>query len=151
MQKILNRVKVAASVCLTAAVVILVGCKSSPDRTAGQRIDDHRVTSKVKGALNSETVYKFQDVRVDTYKGAVQLSGWVTTEEQKTRAAELAKTVPEVTMVVNNITIKPDAGLTPTGREKGRETEPTYKPGTNGTTNIPSGVTPGSSTTDPRP
>jgi hypothetical protein len=69
------------------------------------------VKSKVEDALKDEPVYKFNDVRVSTYNGVVQLSGWANSEEQKARAAELASKVEGVHEVVNNITLK----LTPTG------------------------------------
>ena len=100
---------------LAAAAILagFTGCSSTGDRTAGRVIDDKMVTHKVKSALNKETVYKFDDVDVATHNGVVQLSGWATTEEQKAKAADVARTVEGVSDVLNNISVK----LTPTGRD----------------------------------
>ncbi len=78
-------------------------------------VDDRRLTSAVESQLKNEPVYKFSDVEVKTFNGAVQLSGFVTTSGQKQRAGELAERVPGVAQVVNSITLKPEP-LTPTGR-----------------------------------
>ena len=88
---------------------------SSSERSAGRQLDDRIVNSKVKDALDDAPVYKFPEVRVMTYGGTVQLSGFVSSEEQKTKAAELAKRVDGVHEVINNISLKPTA----TGRESG--------------------------------
>jgi hypothetical protein len=94
-----------------AAILVLTGCASSKDRTVGRTIDDRMVKGKVEDALKEEPVYKFEDVRVSTYNGIVQLSGWANSEEQKARAAEIASKVEGVHEVVNNISLK----LAPTG------------------------------------
>ncbi len=107
--------------CGFAAVLGLTGCQTwtghrSDERTSGQVIDDKRITSEVKGALANEPVFKFNDVDVKTFEGVVQLSGFVNTEEQKQRAGAVAQQTPGVARVVNNITLKPSQGPTPTGR-----------------------------------
>jgi osmotically-inducible protein OsmY len=51
-------------------------------------------------------MYKYPDVKVTTFKGTVQLSGFVNNGAQKGRAADLAKNVAGVKDVVNNITVK---------------------------------------------
>ena len=100
------------------AVLALTGCQmgsheSSSDRTAGRALDDKTITAEVKGRLSDDPLYKFSDVDVKTFGGVVQLSGFVNTNEQKQRAAEIARQVNGVTQVVDNITLKPN--LTPTG------------------------------------
>jgi hypothetical protein len=105
-----------------AALSGLTGCYSTSDRTAGRALDDHNVNGKVKHALHNSPVYKFEDVIVTTHNGVVQLSGWANTEEQKTKAGEIASRVDGVHDVINNISLK----LTPTGRENGY-----YRPDTN--------------------
>jgi osmotically-inducible protein OsmY len=85
------------------------------DRTAGRVVDDTHLVTKVKDALKSEPVYKFSDVDVKAYNGVVQLSGFVNSQEQKQRAAELAQRVEGVAQVVNSIALKPEVP-TPTGR-----------------------------------
>jgi len=106
---------------LAVAVAGLTGCESwgtrgSSERTAGRMVDDHRITQSVQSELKNEPVFKFNDVDVKTFDGVVQLSGFVNSDEQKRRAGELAQRVPGVTQVVNNITLKPFAPPTPTGR-----------------------------------
>jgi len=102
------------------AATILTGCESSrhSDRTAGRALDDKIITESVEQKLQREPVYKFSDVDVKTFSGVVQLSGFVSSEEQKRRAGELAQQVEGVARVVNNITLKETSGtgLQPTGR-----------------------------------
>lgn len=102
------------------AVTALTGCQSSPsgNRTAGRALDDKAITRNVEDKLQQAPVYKFTDVDVKTFAGVVQLSGFVSSAEQKQRAGELAQTVEGVSRVVNNITLIPNTGtdLTPTGR-----------------------------------
>ncbi|HPU55760.1 MAG TPA: BON domain-containing protein, partial [Verrucomicrobiota bacterium] len=103
----------------TAAVVLagLTGCQTrdTSDRTAGRIIDDKAITERVEDRLKEDPLYKFTGVDVRTFAGVVQLSGFVDTQEQKNRAGELAQNVQGVTRVINNIALKPDTGLTPTG------------------------------------
>jgi osmotically-inducible protein OsmY len=107
---------------LTTAIALgtFTGCQSwfhrgTSERSEGRVVDDKRITHQVQAELKTEPVYKFDDVDVKTFDGVVQLSGFVNTEEQKRRAAELAQHIPGVAQVVNNITLKPQAP-TPTGR-----------------------------------
>src|SRR6266436_9494693 len=98
---------VAAAATLTMTMLAGAGCsttKSSGDqRTAGQKLDDKKITKTVMEALNNEPVYKFANVKVNAYKGVVQLSGFVDTPEQKQRAAEVAKNIERTHEVVNDI------------------------------------------------
>jgi hypothetical protein len=85
----------------------LVGCAGTRStQSTGERIDDHGASSRVKSALGADTQYKYDMVTVETFKGTVQLSGFVNSRDQKTRAADLAKRVEGVKEVVNNITVK---------------------------------------------
>jgi hyperosmotically inducible periplasmic protein len=80
--------------------------KSDSDRSTGEYVDDKSVTSRVNSALSNNSDYKFEEVNVTTYKGTVQLSGFVNTSDQKTKAGDIAKQVQGVQDVVNNITVK---------------------------------------------
>jgi len=120
MQTIPKILKPVAGAVAALAILAMAGCMSTPDRSAGRVLDDKMIASKVKGALNDAKIYKFDDVKVATYKGVVQLSGFVDTEEQKQKAGEIAKRVDWVRDVVNNISLKPrDDYPTPTGRSSG--------------------------------
>jgi osmotically-inducible protein OsmY len=99
-----------------AAVIVLTGCSSTEhhDRTVGRVIDDKVLGTKVSKALHQDPLYKFDGIDVKTYNGVVQLSGFVDTEEQKRRAAEIASRIEGVQQVIDNIALK--TGVTPTGR-----------------------------------
>jgi hyperosmotically inducible periplasmic protein len=75
-------------------------------RSTGQYIDDKTLNSKVRSALDDSAEYKFPDVKVETFRGTVQLSGFVVSGPQKARASEIAKNVSGVQSVENKITIK---------------------------------------------
>lgn len=85
----------------------LIGCSNDPYRSSGRVMDDRMVKSRVKDALDESQVYKYPHVDVNTYNGVVQLNGFVHREEQKSTAAEVAKNVPGVREVINNISILP--------------------------------------------
>jgi hyperosmotically inducible protein len=110
MKKTLLTTKVLAlALCLGAVPVLTVITGCAGDRyhqSTGEDIDDHGITSRVKDALANDAQYKYDGVQVVTFKGTVQLSGFVDTSDQKSRAGELAKGVEGVKDVDNNITVK---------------------------------------------
>ena len=86
----------------------LAGCATNRyDRTAGEVMDDRRLEVRVERALERQPVYKYPNIDVHTYRGVVQLSGFVATEAQKEAATEIAKRVRGVAQVENNILIAP--------------------------------------------
>jgi osmotically-inducible protein OsmY len=86
------------------------GCSSSPmGKSTGEYIDDATITTKVKTAFVRDPVVKAIDVKVDTFKGTVQLNGFVDTAEQKARAEQIARGIPGVTSVQNALTVKTNA------------------------------------------
>jgi len=88
-------------------VALAPGCASDrPQRTAGQSIDDQAVARRVQEALSSDPAYKFTEVKVVAYQGKVQLGGFVDKGEQKGQAEDIAKKVPGVKEVKNDITMK---------------------------------------------
>jgi hyperosmotically inducible periplasmic protein len=99
--------------CLAVGGAGLVGCDREPgvggrpaaERTAGEELDDKTLTANVKDALGADPM-KFPDVQVSSYRGVVQLSGFADTKDQKDRADDIAKRVPGVKKVENNITVK---------------------------------------------
>jgi hyperosmotically inducible protein len=80
--------------------------KSDGDRSTGEYVDDKSLTARVDSALGDNPDYKFEDVNVTVLQGTVQLSGFVNTTDQKTKAGEIATHVQGVQNVVNNITVK---------------------------------------------
>ena len=95
--------------CLGALplVVGLTGCATDRyNQTSGQRIDDNRTADRVKDALAHDPEYKYDGIQVVVFKGVAQLSGFVNTRAQKSRAGDLAKEVQGVRQLENNITVK---------------------------------------------
>ena len=88
----------------------LAGCAGDRyTQSTGEHIDDKATSSRVRSSLAGDTQYKYGDVHVQTFKGVVQLSGFVNSRDQKNRAAELAKRVEGIREVENNITVKESA------------------------------------------
>ena len=86
----------------------VTGCRTGDryQQSTGEYIDDHTLSAHVNKALGADTQYKYGDVNVVTFKGVVQLSGFVNTKDQKNRAGDLASKAVGVTEVKNNITVK---------------------------------------------
>ncbi len=103
--------RVFGTILLLGAMPMLLtvtGCATGNryEQSTGERIDDHGTSSRVRSALGDDAEYKYSGVNVETFKGTVQLSGFVNSRDQKTRAADLTKKVTGVREVVNNITVK---------------------------------------------
>lgn len=96
----------ASFVALTLALAIS-GCSSSPNQeSTGQYIDSSAVTAKVKAAMLSEPGLKSMQIGVETYKDGVQLNGFVDSAEARNRAGAVARSVPGVKSVRNDLLIK---------------------------------------------
>jgi osmotically-inducible protein OsmY len=113
------------SVTMLAILLAFAGCESEKhsgdQRTEGRTIDDKMITENVRKELKDEPVYKFDNVETKTFAGIVQLSGFVDTEAQKSRAGEVASHIRGVRQVENGIALKPEpmAPLVPTGPTNG--------------------------------
>jgi hyperosmotically inducible periplasmic protein len=83
------------------------GCSATPTRdSTGEYVDDTAITTKVKAALLGDESVKSFEIKVETFKGTVQLSGFVDTPDQKSAAARDAAGVSGVKDVENNISVK---------------------------------------------
>jgi osmotically-inducible protein OsmY len=103
--KIAQRLVTAA---FTAVVAITaVGCASSPNReSSGEYVDDAVITGKVKAAFAADPTVKATEINVETFKGDVQLSGFVAQPGDAQRAVEVARGIKGVTSVKNDIRVK---------------------------------------------
>jgi hyperosmotically inducible periplasmic protein len=117
MQSTLKKSVLAGGLAVFVAMMG-AGCSSPSDRSEGRQVDDKIVNSKVQDALEDSPIYKFNEVRVMTYGGVVQLSGFVNTQDQKAKAAELARKVEGVHEVINNISLKPTATGAASGQQQ---------------------------------
>jgi osmotically-inducible protein OsmY len=97
---------------LTSALVSLgaglgAGCAGTATKdSTGEYIDDSTITAKVKAALIGDDAVKAFEIHVITFKGVVQLSGFVDNEGQKSEAGRDASGVDGVREVQNHISIK---------------------------------------------
>jgi hyperosmotically inducible periplasmic protein len=107
MKSFLN--KTATALLVAATLLLSAGCSRDDGKTAGQTIDDSAISAKVKAAFAQDPGVRAIDIKVDTHLGAVQLSGWADTAEEKARAEQLAKAVAGVKSVDNKITLKTEA------------------------------------------
>lgn len=83
------------------------GCAATPTReSTGEYVDDATITTKVKAAFVRDDTVKAGDVSVETFKGIVQLSGFVDNAAQKARAGQIASGVSGVKDVKNDIMVK---------------------------------------------
>jgi osmotically-inducible protein OsmY len=93
-------------VCIVLVTAFL-GCASTPKKEGtGEYIDDSAITTKVKSAILGDSALKVFQINVETFKGEVQLSGFVDSAEMKTKAGEVARGVGGVKSVKNNIIVK---------------------------------------------
>lgn len=104
-----NPILPALLVCgiLSGAIGLTSGCKQAPvERTATERSVDEKISEAVKAALGNSSSFKFPDVQVTSFKGKVQLSGFVLSADQKKSAETITKGVPGVVSVENKISLK---------------------------------------------
>jgi hyperosmotically inducible protein len=99
--------KTLSAAFLAIALVSVVGCAStSQSQGTGEYIDDALITTKVKAALFDEPVIKAHEINVETFRGVVQLSGFVSSQSEVDRAVEVARGVSGVTSVKNDMRLK---------------------------------------------
>ena len=111
----MNSLKTSLKICALVAlgtsglglISLQSGCAATPTKeSTGEVVDDSTITVKVKAAFIKDDVVKSSDISVETFKGTVQLSGFVDNAAQKYRAGEIARGVRGVTAVENKITVK---------------------------------------------
>jgi osmotically-inducible protein OsmY len=87
--------------------LVMLGCASTAKQEGtGEYIDDSVITTKVKAAVLNEPTLKSSEINVETFKGVVQLSGFVNSEADIAKAAEVARAVKGVTSVKNDMRLK---------------------------------------------
>ena len=92
---------------LAAALTTLAACTSTPIReSTGEYVDDAILTARVKSALVAEPGVKATEINVETFKGRVQLSGFVTAQSSIDKAVTIARNVPGVASVANDMRLK---------------------------------------------
>jgi len=88
-------------------IAAFVGCASTSKREGtGEYIDDSAITAKVKAAILNEPSLKVFQINVETFKGEVQLSGFVDSAQSVSKAGEVARGVKGVKSVKNSLIVK---------------------------------------------
>lgn len=96
-----------SSLFMTMLVLAVVGCASTrTQESVGEYVDDSVITAKVKTAIVNDPTLKATEINVETFKGVVQLSGFVGSGADRSRAVEVARGVAGVKAVRNDMRTK---------------------------------------------
>jgi osmotically-inducible protein OsmY len=93
---------------LTASLLTMGGCTVMRGQsTVGQAVDDSAITTQVKARFAESPVVSALAINVQTVHGVVQLSGFAKNASERTTAESIARQVPNVKSVKNDIIVKP--------------------------------------------
>lgn len=102
-----NLIRFFSALFLALTLITVSGCASTTKQEGtGEYFDDSVITSKVKAALLNEPNLNSNEINVETFKGVVQLSGFVSSRSEINRALEIARGVKGVTSVKNDMRLK---------------------------------------------
>ncbi len=100
----MKQLKYFAAALMAVALLASVGCAATATKeSTGEYIDDSVITTKVKDAIFREPTLKSVEIKVVSYKGVVQLSGFVSSQSSIDKAVEVARSVQGVQSVTNNM------------------------------------------------
>jgi osmotically-inducible protein OsmY len=92
---------------LAVTLVSVVGCAATSTKEGtGEYVDDSVITTKVKAAILNEPTLKVAEINVETFKGMVQLSGFVSSEAAANKAVEVTRGVAGVKSVKSDMRVK---------------------------------------------
>jgi osmotically-inducible protein OsmY len=95
--------------CLALLMLVATFGACASTRThesTGEYVDDSTITTKVKALLAEDDFLKSFQIGVETYKGTVQLSGFVNSQDAARKAGEITRSVKGVMSVKNNLIVK---------------------------------------------
>jgi osmotically-inducible protein OsmY len=106
----MNMANITRKLATLAGILFLattLGCASTPkSEGTGEYVDDTVITGKVKAAIFNEPTLSSAEINVETFKGVVQLSGFVNSREDVNKAVAVARNVGGVTSVKNDMRLK---------------------------------------------
>ena len=103
----MKQLKRISAFFLVALLASALGCAGGPQKeSTAEYVDDTVITTKVKSAILNEPSLKVAEINVETFKGRVQLSVFVKSRADMSRAVEVARNVGGVTSVANDMRIK---------------------------------------------
>ena len=99
--------KIASTLVAALMLSTIVGCASTAKQeSTGQYVDDSAITAGVKAAIVNAPTLKVAEINVETFKGTVQLSGFVSSAENIATASSVARSVNGVKSVKNDLRLK---------------------------------------------
>lgn len=103
----MKKFKSLSAIFLAMAFASILGCAGSPTQeSTGEYVTDSWITTKVKAALADDQMVKATEVNVETFKGAVQLSGFVISAAAMDQAVYVTRGIKGVTSVKNDMRLK---------------------------------------------
>lgn len=103
----MNLARICRAAMLSATLVALGACSTDPNtRKVGVALSDTAISTRVKTALLGDPDVKGTNVNVETFRGTVQLSGFVDSPQNAVRAADIARRVDGVREVRNALIVK---------------------------------------------
>ena len=103
----MSRRHILQNAILATVLAATVGCTStSTQEGTGEYLDDTWITTRIKAALFNESTLKATEINVETFKGQVQLSGFVNSSRDISKAIEIARSTKGVKSVRNDMRIK---------------------------------------------
>ena len=103
----MNQIKRFSAIFLAAMMLAVVGCAgTATHESTGEYVTDTWITTKVKAVLVESPMVKATEVNVETFKGVVQLSGFVSSQSAMNEAVRLTREIKGVTSVKNDMRIK---------------------------------------------
>jgi hyperosmotically inducible protein len=103
----MKNLRILTVVIMAGALLNIVGCAETPTReSTGQYSDDVVLSTRVRTALFQDSTLKSSTIAVNTFKGEVQLSGFADSPAQAEKAVAIAKAIPGVVSVKNDMRIK---------------------------------------------
>lgn len=96
-----------ATLLFAASLVVIAGCASTAKHEgSGEYVDDTVITTKVKAEIFNEPTLKSAEINVETFKGVVQLSGFVSSNASIDKAVSITRSVKGVVNVKNDMRLK---------------------------------------------
>ena len=103
----MKQIRYLSGLLVPVALVLALGCASTATHEGtGEYIDDSVITSKVKSAIFNEPTLKSAEINVETFKGVVQLSGFVNSQSDINKAVQVAQSIAGVQSVKNDMRSK---------------------------------------------
>lgn len=100
-------IRLISAFYMVLTLLIVAGCASTPKHEGtGEYVDDSILTTKVKAAILDEPSLSAAEINVETFKGIVQLSGFVSSRADISKAIEVTRTVSGVSSVKNDMRLK---------------------------------------------